>query len=469
LKSLSNTSHQLVFWLILIAVAAAGLSSLVQDGMFMDGLMYAVVSRNLANDIGTYWLPRFTDTIIPEFQGHPPFVFWLQSLFFGAVGDHWWTERLYTLLTAFATAFFIHKIWKALEAETEVVSSWLPILLWLLTPIVFYSYGNNLLENTMGIFTTAALYWLIKAHKTEKIVLYYVLSTVCILFAVWCKGPVALFPLSAPLFYVLTTEGFAKKNKAIRNAILISGLFGIFCAILWAIPVVRATIQNYLQLQVVQSLEGKIGTNRHRFFIIGSLFQDLLPILSVVAFVWLFYRHRLSPQNARLSLFFLLMGLAASLPIAISPKQSAFYYLGACPMFALSGGFAISEIIAKWLRGASSHVYTYFYALTAVLWGGAALFIYPKIGTACKDANKLHDLSLVAPYFQPRDTLQASPDLCLDYDLMGYAYRYYYLNFIFEESPNSRYILTQLDTENPPCETCTELPLLLKEHRLWKK
>ena len=435
----------------------------------MDGLMYAVVSRNLSEGIGTYWLPRFTDTIIPEFQGHPPLVFWIQSLFFHIVGDHWWTERVYTFLTACGTAFFIHKIWKILFIETKSVGSWLPILFWLITPIVFYSYGNNLLENTMSIFSTAAVYYIIKGHQTQRIPLYYGIAAICMMLAAWCKGPVALFPLAAPFFYAITTEGFSQKKNIIHNSLWITAWFSLFCGILWAIPIVRETINTYFNLQIVQSLEGKIGKNSHRFFILGSLFQDLLPILSSVSVVWLVHRQRIKPQNAQLALFFLLIGLSASLPIAISPKQSAFYYLGAIPMFALSAAFAVGEMMTGWLRAASARVYAYFYGLAAVLWLATGIFIYQKIGTACKDANTLHDLALIAPRFQAHDTLQTDIALDLDYDLMGYAYRYYHLNLYFSETPNSPYVLTPIAVEIPPCETCQEVMMPLKEHRLWKK
>jgi len=35
------------------------LSFLIAEGMFIDGLIYSAISRNLANDLGSFWNPHF--------------------------------------------------------------------------------------------------------------------------------------------------------------------------------------------------------------------------------------------------------------------------------------------------------------------------------------------------------------------------------------------------------------------------
>ena len=50
-----------LFWVFTLAVLViAILPSLVQDGMFIDGTQYAVVSKNLANGLGTFWFPHIS-------------------------------------------------------------------------------------------------------------------------------------------------------------------------------------------------------------------------------------------------------------------------------------------------------------------------------------------------------------------------------------------------------------------------
>ncbi|HPB58126.1 MAG TPA: hypothetical protein PLL49_06435, partial [Bacteroidales bacterium] len=88
-----------VFGILLLIISPAMLS----DGMFLDGLLYATISRNLANGIGDFWHPHLTKTLSPVFVGHPPLVFGLQSLFFKILGDNIYVERLYSFLTYVVT------------------------------------------------------------------------------------------------------------------------------------------------------------------------------------------------------------------------------------------------------------------------------------------------------------------------------------------------------------------------------
>ncbi|MGK0366790.1 MAG: 4-amino-4-deoxy-L-arabinose transferase-like glycosyltransferase, partial [Saprospiraceae bacterium] len=89
---------------------------LVQDGMFMDGVLYAAVAKNQAEGFGSFWQPIFTDTWnkhgVHTFHEHPPLVFGIQSLFFKILGTSIYVERFYSFLTAFFTAWLIHLNWK---------------------------------------------------------------------------------------------------------------------------------------------------------------------------------------------------------------------------------------------------------------------------------------------------------------------------------------------------------------------
>src|SRR5688572_2071285 len=90
-----------VFTLVIMLVLV--LPVLLQDGMFMDGVQYACVSRNLANGDGTFWFPWLHDSWVkadsPYFMEHPPLVYGIQSIFFRVLGDTMYTERIYSLFT----------------------------------------------------------------------------------------------------------------------------------------------------------------------------------------------------------------------------------------------------------------------------------------------------------------------------------------------------------------------------------
>jgi 4-amino-4-deoxy-L-arabinose transferase-like glycosyltransferase len=104
------------FWLIAFA-AMIGLTlpTLIQDGMFMDAMLYTSVSHNLSMGIGTFWFPEFSVHNVgglSSFHEQPPLVFGIQSLFYTVLGDSMYVERFYTFLTMVITAFLINLVWK---------------------------------------------------------------------------------------------------------------------------------------------------------------------------------------------------------------------------------------------------------------------------------------------------------------------------------------------------------------------
>src|SRR5207247_6982650 len=98
---------------------AALVPRLAHRGMFLDGVTYASIARNLAQGRGRFWAPHYTDTIYPAFHEHPPLAFWLQSLWFQAFGDHWFVERAYSATAAALIALFIIVTWRAVQAVPD--------------------------------------------------------------------------------------------------------------------------------------------------------------------------------------------------------------------------------------------------------------------------------------------------------------------------------------------------------------
>jgi len=87
------------FWIFTIAVIIILIvSQLLQDGAFMDGMLYVSVSKNLAIGHGTFWNLNFSQTFLPEFHEQPPLYFGLLSLFYKAFGTSLYVERLFCFL-----------------------------------------------------------------------------------------------------------------------------------------------------------------------------------------------------------------------------------------------------------------------------------------------------------------------------------------------------------------------------------
>ena len=109
------------FWILTIVVfIGLLLPKIIQEGMFMDGMLYACVSKNLANSYGTFWLPKFNEMGLgglKTFHEHPPLVFGIQAIFFKILGNSMYVEKFYSFFTACVTAWLIIRSWKLLHKD----------------------------------------------------------------------------------------------------------------------------------------------------------------------------------------------------------------------------------------------------------------------------------------------------------------------------------------------------------------
>ena len=185
----------LPFYLIILFVFMALSNDLWSEGMFLDGIYYATIARNLSEGIGSFWFLHFTDTSSNIFHGHPPLAIGLQSVFFSLFGDSVYIERIYSLLTFIITGFFIHLIWKGFIDEKYSSYSWAVLFFWAIIPLNSWACSNNLLENTMNIFVASSVFFLIKNIRANDLV-YIMISGFCLFFAFLSKGFTGLFPLS---------------------------------------------------------------------------------------------------------------------------------------------------------------------------------------------------------------------------------------------------------------------------------
>ena len=153
MRMVRNIKINIFWWFTILIALLLLIPSIIPKGMFLDGITYATISRNLANGLGTLTKPFYTETIAPIFYEHPPLVFWLQSIFFTFFGDSVYVEKLYSIATGMFTGWGLLLLWRGFAKDNDKKFNWIPILLWITTPIVFWAYPNNVLENTLGIFT----------------------------------------------------------------------------------------------------------------------------------------------------------------------------------------------------------------------------------------------------------------------------------------------------------------------------
>jgi 4-amino-4-deoxy-L-arabinose transferase-like glycosyltransferase len=321
--------------------AALTVPRMAQSGMFLDGITYAVVARNLAIGQGTFWNPFYTATVYSEFHEQPPLGFALESLAFLIGGDHLAVERTFSVVMGLLTLALTMALWRRAFAERD--HDWLPILFWLLPSTVTWGIVNNMLENTQAVLTTAALLTFVRSCDGSRTWAWAIATGALVVGAALVKGPNGFFPVAAPVVAALTFPQHAM--RALRSGAIILVTVAALSAGLLISPTARQALTNYWTQHLAAALSGDRGGSR--LAAAGALARHLaggifLRMVAMTGLIWLLARReRAVPRTTdhqRWTVFFLLMALAASLPVLASTKIAGHYLIPSIPLFAL--GFA---------------------------------------------------------------------------------------------------------------------------------
>lgn len=426
MKINSQITQELPFYSFAIGVFLILISpTILSDGMFMDGLIYSTIAKNLANGIGTFWNPQFTATCMTEFHGHPPLALGLQSLFFTVFGESRYIDKLYSLLTFVIVGLIILKIWKYLGFK----NGWLPLLIWFSIPLVSWACSNNMLENTLTVFTSLSILFYLKSQNKNKYIFIF-LAGLMLAFGFLTKGFVALFPWSFPFLLWLLTKKTAFHNMAFDTIGLFVCTITPLVILILLFPDAGISLRKYIDIQVINSLKN-VTTGDSRLFIIKRLFFELIPAigLCVLFLIWgwrkQFSINRLK-NNYKTALLFILLGLTGVIPIMISMKQSGFYILPAFPFFALAISILLYPLI-EFLFDNQSYKTKGFLCFQWIsyvtFFAGIVMSLYfsNHIG---RDKNKIKDMYAITTIIPDGTTINILPDMWQDWSLHGYYGRY---------------------------------------------
>jgi 4-amino-4-deoxy-L-arabinose transferase-like glycosyltransferase len=325
------------------------LPRIAQAGMFVDGVTYAVLARNLAQGTGTFWAPSFSTTVYPVFHEQPPLGFALESLAFRVLGDHLYVERLFSIFVFALTALLIVALWRRVLPREH---DWLPLFFWVLPSTVTWAAINNMLEGTQALFTTSAVLLLVRAMmaiRTRDAVVAAGCAAAAVAAAVLTKGPVGLFPLAVPPLALLLTRrdrrcftarprGRAYSRLALVWITLLVVTMLLAAAIL-AIPEARHALSEFARTHVVPALQGERGLPRRSFDIARHFTLGIIARMgALAALLWLIRPRGRDVPGVRwdVAVFFFSTGLVASLPLLASPVLAGHYFIPSVPFFALS-------------------------------------------------------------------------------------------------------------------------------------
>ncbi|WP_116105992.1 ArnT family glycosyltransferase [Lewinella sp. IMCC34191] len=328
----------LALWAIPIAlIMALMIGPILRDGMFIDGLAYTNAARNMSQGLGRFWAPTI-DGGGSVFYGHPPLLLYLESLYFRVFGDHLYTEDLYNFSVLALTLGLMYLIWRELAGRKNAALFFFPLLLFALNQETQLRYPNTLLECGMTLLLLSATY---AYFRWERNAVYPALISVGVgaFLAVLAKGPVGLFILALPWLHRLIVDWRWSWPALLVPVFTTGAAFGL---LFLAEPDALLFFREYLDRQVITALTGQATENvaDSRLSIFASLIKANLPGVIACALLLLLPRRRDERAQAYGSLL-LLLGFCAVLPIAVSPKQAAYYQLPALPFHFLGAALLL--------------------------------------------------------------------------------------------------------------------------------
>ena len=432
--------------------------------MFLDGVTYAALARNFAEGRGRFWFPFYTATVYPTFHEQPPLGLTSQAAAFFLFGDHLFVERAYSVAIGALTGLVMILIWRRVHHDTSY--DWLPVIFWLLPPAVTWSIVNNMLEVSETLFTSGAILAFLHSLGSKRWWIWAAAAGAAVGAAVLTKGPTGLFPLAAPAVGAILLPGRAR--EALRSGALMFSTLVAIALILLMTPAATTSLSIYWEQQVVASLQGtRGGANRWSSMTehFGAPIVTRMAILALM--IWAAARFgrgsRTRPDSSASSWtsFFLLLGFAGSLPIAVSPRIAGHYFLPAAPLFALAFSSVSLTSVRSLNLAISPRARPIAGALGAIFL--VATFAIPALGRSLepRDVSWMPEYEALEPFMAIGATVGTCPAVATDWGIHAYMQRFFEVSLDTDNGLTRPHYLQLKDrtcAEPPGCSRVVQTP-----------
>lgn len=392
----------------------------LSPGMFFDGVTYAAVAHNWSQGLGEFWSPFYHHRDEP-FTAHPPLLYSMLGSFYMLLGDAWWVEEVYNLLTYTATIILSVSIFQKISINPRQFR-FLPFLLLAITPLYSWAFRSTLLDNTVTVFALLAVYAWLNYVMTDRFY-FLVAGIIFVISGFMVKGPPALFPLMfLPVYTILFQRNSLKSWVVSFTPLVFTGI--ILIVIISFNEKAAAFFEMYYTKQVLGSIQGIENTSNGRFYLIKKLLLELLPMgVLTGVFTVIGSKNKQSFSYHWVTLF-LMIAMFASLPLLISQKQRSFYLVPSLPFFAMAFSLIIEPYVISFCQRIKPNaikvtgIVTLLIALIVV----ASSFVTHSF--LSKDAEVINDMRQISAVVKPRSTLCCSSKTAVNWKLVAYAARY---------------------------------------------
>ncbi len=424
---------------------------LLSRGMFLDGIVYADFAKNFAIGDGTFLHPFYSETYLTNFVSHPPMFFFLEGLFFKLFGTSFLVERFYSVLCVLITGFVTIKLYKKLGFK----NAFLPLFFLVPIPLITWSAANNIIENTLMIFTTLSVLFYIYSFEKKRF-LFLLLSGLSISIGFSLKGFVALFPYSLPFIYWLVIRKNNLKKMLLDTVLIIVFSIAPLLISILSSPEIKEYFIGYFNTQIIGSLSS-IQNVDSRFYILGRFLREIMPSIIICILYGLIiklktksYSSFISKDNNKKALMILLFSSTAVLPIMISMKQSGFYLLPAFPFVAIAFSALIDNSVGDLLSklDIKSKCYFWFKRISIGLFIVSIINPVFFYGKDSRDKKLLSDMDVIANYLPPKAVVNVSKEMEKEYSLFAYYARFYNISLDPNTNNKRKYILIRKEYNN---------------------
>ena len=435
--------------------------------MFMDAVQYSAVSRNLSEGHGSFWSLQFDLYNIHDltsFSEQPPLAFVIQAIFFKILGTSIYTERIYTFVCLILTIILINKSWQLISGRENKYHEfgWLPVLLWITIPIVFWSFRNNMLENTMGVFVLLSGFYIFKGLKGTKIYLSLFIGAIFIFLATLTKGLPGLFTISIPILFSLIYNNIKFLKSVLLSTYLTILITAFYLILFLIVPESRQFYERYF----VDRTLGRIGTesnNEGPLFIIIALLQQLLFPIAFTTILILFSSKTKGGKRRTINkngILLMPIGLAGTFQMMLTPVQKQFYLTPALPFFALGFTFFIIPKISLFVDDLFNQKVRRIALRTvsSILIMTTIILCIINFGSVSRDDLYIADAKKIADQVEYGSTIGSTTTVYYNWVMHSYLIRnhsifldhkkdheFYLLDKRYDSIPNSKYYTTNSD------------------------
>lgn len=475
---MNNSPLRIACWLFTASIILIlTTSTLIKHGMFMDAMLYTSVAHNLSQGIGTFWLPYFDEynvANLASFHEQPPLAFGIISIFFKLFGSSMYVERFYVFFTMCMNAWLIHLIWKEISQRFGSLQyfSWWAILLWITIPVCFWSYSNNMNENTMSMFTLASVYLSYMAMQSYKARWgLFAIAGFMICLAALSKGFPGLFPITVPFLHWLfiRSKSFGQVFMASSILLLVMILVGIS---LYLYPASNESLSIYLFKRAFQRIN-EVPSVDSRFFILWRLISELVPSLLITGLLFgISTWKKIFPQEKehyKHAFFFIAVGLSGSLPLMLTLVQNGFYMVAALPFYGIGFALLTAPILQILMQQIKPQIALVIRNIIIVLFIGSIIFVYLQKDKYSRDKELLEDIEIMASAVPPKTRINTNGEVYQNWSLNCYLVRMYKMsiNDTSVDHTSRPFFITGLNDKAPL--SYTEIPLSMKGFKLYKK